>query len=177
MRKYTLLLSVMVHVCAIVAVYLSPLLASDALPEPRTKVQWMSIVAAVLPPHVPHPPVQRSSNASSPPLKAPDGVQPEDERAPALPGMNEREGLEDGQAFFGIGVPGGAGQGDLEPPPTVVAPALPPPVTPVRPGGLIERPKKIVDVAPIYPPLAVQARQEGSVILEAGIAEDGAVRE
>jgi protein TonB len=44
-------------------------------------------------------------------------------------------------------------------------------------GGDIKPPRKVVDVAPVYPPLARAARVEGIVILEAVIAEDGSVRD
>jgi protein TonB len=47
----------------------------------------------------------------------------------------------------------------------------------LRVGGYIRAPQKIVDVAPIYPPLARAAGVEGIVILEAVIAEDGSVRD
>jgi protein TonB len=41
----------------------------------------------------------------------------------------------------------------------------------------VRPPKKIADVAPIYPPIALAARKEGLVILQAVINEDGSVRE
>jgi protein TonB len=44
-------------------------------------------------------------------------------------------------------------------------------------GGLILPPKKIVHVAPIYPPIALAAGKPGMVILQAVISEDGSVRE
>jgi protein TonB len=59
--------------------------------------------------------------------------------------------------------------------PVGVIPPPPPPAQPVRPGGAIREPRKIVDVAPVYPPIAVAARKEGVVILEAVIDERGHV--
>jgi protein TonB len=61
-----------------------------------------------------------------------------------------------------------------------VSPPPPPPPTPpqptlVRAGGQVREPKKIVDVAPIYPDIARNNRVEGLVILEAVINEAGAV--
>ena len=53
----------------------------------------------------------------------------------------------------------------------------PPPGTPVRVGGAIKVPVKLVDVRPIYPPAAQAAGLEGVVILEATIAPDGTTRD
>ena len=47
--------------------------------------------------------------------------------------------------------------------------------TPVRVGGDVKEPTKIKHVAPIYPQLAVNAKIEGSVILELLIDKTGAV--
>lgn len=59
----------------------------------------------------------------------------------------------------------------------VGAPEGPPLVDqgPMRVGGDIEQPEKIVDVAPVYPELARRARLEGTVILEATIDAQGNV--
>ncbi len=60
-------------------------------------------------------------------------------------------------------------------------PGTPPPigpdgkVAPVRVGGEIKPPIKIRDVKPIYPEEAVQARVQGTVIIEATIDETGRV--
>ena len=47
----------------------------------------------------------------------------------------------------------------------------------VRVGGDIKEPKKLKDVAPIYPEDAKSAGVQGSVIIEAVIGTDGAVTE
>ena len=46
---------------------------------------------------------------------------------------------------------------------------------PVRPGGTISEPKKILDVKPVYPEIAQQARIQGIVILEVIVGVDGSV--
>jgi protein TonB len=49
------------------------------------------------------------------------------------------------------------------------------PSGPVRVGGQIKAPAKVNNVAPVYPPVARQARVEGTVILEATISPQGRV--
>src|SRR5262249_61067450 len=48
---------------------------------------------------------------------------------------------------------------------------------PVRVGGGIPPPIKTTDVKPVYPPEAAAARVQGTVVLEATVAPDGAVRD
>lgn len=62
-------------------------------------------------------------------------------------------------------------------PPEVEGPAIAEPVGParVRVGGAVREPRKVRHVAPVYPPLAVAARVQGSVRLECVIGEDGRV--
>ena len=52
----------------------------------------------------------------------------------------------------------------------------PPPVKPVRVGGDVREPRKVVDVAAVYPPLALKAGLEGVVIIEATIGPNGRVQ-
>jgi protein TonB len=64
------------------------------------------------------------------------------------------------------------GTGRFVPPP-------PPPTTrpsgPVRVSELVTPPRKLVDVRPVYPDVARQARVEGTVILEAILDQSGHV--
>jgi protein TonB len=70
------------------------------------------------------------------------------------------------------GVPGGVpgGIAGLPPPPPP-----PPPQAPVRVGGDIKEPKKIRDQKPVYPAIAMTAKVQGIVIIEATIGKDGSV--
>lgn len=47
----------------------------------------------------------------------------------------------------------------------------------VRIGGAIKAPTKVRDVRPVYPPVAMQAKVSGMVIIEARIGRDGAVED
>jgi len=99
------------------------------------------------------------------PIEVPTEIKPE-------------EGLDLGGIEGGVeggiegGVPGGVvggvvgGLPDAPPPPQV---------GPVRVGGDVRAPRKILDVAPVYPALAAKARVEGVVIVEATIDTRGRV--
>jgi protein TonB len=51
------------------------------------------------------------------------------------------------------------------------------PVTTVRVGGDVKPPLKTKNVAPVYPPVALQLRVQGVVILEVTIGTDGKVKD
>jgi protein TonB len=57
------------------------------------------------------------------------------------------------------------------PPPPVKAPG------PVRPGGDIAPPRKIHNVAPVYPTIAIAAHVQGTVLIEAVISTTGTVQD
>jgi TonB family protein len=50
-------------------------------------------------------------------------------------------------------------------------------LAPVRVGGAVPVPRKIVDVKPVYPPIAQTAKVQGIVIIESVIATDGSVKQ
>ncbi|HUF22541.1 MAG TPA: energy transducer TonB [Vicinamibacterales bacterium] len=49
--------------------------------------------------------------------------------------------------------------------------------TPVRVGGDVRQPMKLIDVKPVYPPIALSARVQGMVIVEGVIDTQGNVSE
>jgi TonB family protein len=66
------------------------------------------------------------------------------------------------------------------PPPPPPPPPLPDGLTPVRIGGHIKPPVKVRDVKPVYPPVALESRVQGVVIIEivvdtAGFVSDGKI--
>ena len=171
MRPYTLAFSIVVHAIAVCAAIISPLLATDELPAPRTATEFIQVVPITPPTPPPAPRVRAQATTAPPragaaPLNVPDGIAPE---TPIEP-VNDAPPVDGG--IIGFGTCETCGIADPVPPPPP-----PSPPQPVRPGGDIKPPRKVVDVAPVYPPLARAARVEGMVILEAVIAEDGAVRD
>lgn len=169
--------SIALHGLAAVALAIVPLLLVETLPAESDGARAFFIEPIAAPPPPPPPPPARSSSAprtiAKPattssgfvaPVEVPTEIKPED-------------GLD-----FGIegGVPGGV-EGGV--PGGVVGgvvgglPDAPPPaaVRPVRVGGNVHEPRRIVDVAPVYPKLAVKAGVEGVVIIEATLDERGRV--
>jgi protein TonB len=170
MRPYTIALSIVVHVIAAGAAVITPLLATDELPAPRTATEFIQVIA---PPDPPPPPPPRASatprveppRADVAPLTVPDGIAPEPVVTPPV----DSTPVDGGIISFGAG---NSGLVDTAPPPP---PPPPPPL--IHVGGNVRPPHKVTDVAPVYPQLARLAHVEGVVILEAVIGEDGAVRD
>ncbi|HEV8396239.1 MAG TPA: TonB family protein [Vicinamibacterales bacterium] len=158
------------------------LFVTHALPQPPT---MMAFVAAPPPPPPPPPPpapaqpakkaepVAATPSAShfAAPIEAPAAVRPE-------PAGEEAVGVSGGvEGGVPGGVVGGVVGGLPEAPPPPPPPPPPPaaPRAPVRIGGQIQPPTLIRRVEPAYPPMAVSAHVQGTVILEAVVDESGAV--
>jgi protein TonB len=168
----TVLVSVVAHVAALFLIVVVPLLAFDGLPALRSAVEYVPVEMKVPPlPPAPQPAIASTATtapAPGPPLTPPDTIIPEMERP--LPT---------------IGAPGIPGGVDVLPGTTMIPGAsvvVPPPAptqtaAPVRPGGNVKPPDRIVNVRPEYPPMAIAARVSGSVTIEAIIGTDGRVRD
>jgi periplasmic protein TonB len=171
MRLYTIVVSIVAHVAALIVLVIVPLTAMDALPATRGIRDFVLAEAARLP--EPPPPPRPGRSVQDPqalprdvaPSHAPDRIEPEGDR-PRVTATTPFDGPP--------GVPGGADGGLLS---IGVPPAPPPaaPIAPIRAGGVIRAPRRIKDVAPVYPPIARNNGVRGMVILEAIIAEDGRV--
>jgi protein TonB len=173
-RFSALPVSVLVHVLLVIAIVVIPLLATDVLPLPNHPLDsWVPAVTAPPPPPPPSTarriPTTMTANPDAAPAVAPSGFGRETALEPSEPSADAPG------ATAGVvpgGVDNGAGLKDTPPPP-------PPPVPekPYRIVDTLRQPRKIVDVAPVYPELARQSRVEGVVIIEAIIAPEGNVRE
>jgi protein TonB len=166
------------HAVLLIAILAASVLAPGLLPIPQKMLAYYEpdrVVRAVDIP-LPSPQRVRRPAAASPPqtgapttaapIEAPAGITPETGREDATftrPG--NLAAIEQG----GAGSVDGVGIAETAPPP----PAGKTP--PVRLHQGIEPPKKIVDVAPLYPPLARASHVEGIVILEVVIDEHGEV--
>ena len=164
MRTYTFLISIVTHVLAVCAIVIATVTATDTLPDVRRAVDFIVITAPEIQP--PPPPIHRRPAATVPvtasiPLTAPEGFHPEPVMEPA-PADLSMEGII-------VHDVGGL------PPPAIEPPPPAPAVRPIRPGGQIQPPQRISSVPPVYPPLAKAAQVQGTVILEATIADDGRV--
>jgi periplasmic protein TonB len=173
-RLSALPVSIALHVLAVFALVVIPLLATDVLPAPHRGLDtWVPVVTAPQPPPLPAPRATArvpSANSNAAPVDAPKGITPDTGLVPTsrpADGLGPQPGVVDG------GVDGGRLL-QLDPPPPPPAPA---PTTPYRPGTLIRQPVKLVDVSPVYPDSARTARIEGVVIIEAVIGPTGDVRE
>ena len=166
-KWYTVPLSLLSHAVVVAAVVVVPLMAADVLPQPWQPVE-IDYMPAVPTPPPPPPPMRRAMlppsavDSNVPPVEAPSGISQEK----PLPETGW-EGTTPVDSIVG-------GNSDV-----VIAPPPPPPTIarqePVRPGGHIRAPQKTHDVRPVYPQLALAARVQGIVIVEATIGVDGRV--
>jgi protein TonB len=173
-RRASLLpVSIAAHIAAIAAAVLFPIVADGELPSPVGQPSIVTIIDDLPPPppavKLKPPPSQQAPTTSpnKPPIEAPAVINPES--AFELSQSFEPNSGDDDGAPFGV-------KGSIGPP---VAPLPPPPPVerkPIKVGGLIQAPRRIVSIAPIYPQAAQQARIDGAVTIEALIGEDGKVR-
>jgi periplasmic protein TonB len=174
-RRWTLVLSLIAHGALLLAlVVLSVTSALDGAQVVRRLDGYFVASPPPEPPPVPpapapaKPDVASTTPALSPsvaPSMSPSNVTPEIDSRPVPAGLGF-------QPASGSGIPGGIGA-------TATLPSAPPPPAVMeipRVGGLIRPPARLVYVPPSYPPLALSARVEGEVVLEAVIDETGAVR-
>ena len=184
-----MLISSAAHVIVIGSVAAVPLLYMGAeLPQVPQVLAFVAAAPPPSPPPPPPPPAPAATTATRPKPKpvVTSGARPVPIEPPVeilaetaeteIPG---EEGLPGGvEGGVPGGIPGGVVGGFL--PSTITQPAppaAPPPVprAPVRVGGAFTAPALLSRVAPEYPPIAVSAKVEGVVILEAIVDREGRV--
>lgn len=174
--------SLVLHGGFVAAVVAVPLLMPDDLPSPVTGAKVFFVQAMAPPPPLAPPAPRRAAaptavrpSASATRAAAPAHVtrpeiKPEDVIEPAPPALAAvplDEGVPGG---VDEGVPGGIVGGVIE---KVSASE---PVSPtLRVGGAIKEPRKLKNVAPVYPDVAARGMVEGVVILEIAIQPSGHV--
>jgi protein TonB len=176
--------SAAVHAAVVALALLLPVVRPGESPEPVAQVmRWPTTVRAVTPPPrgdpAPRPaptprglppPVPPAVVATPPPAPGPivsiDATTPPttgDVPSPCLTGCDpvaRPDGSGDGPGEDGAtGIPGAAAGTDA----------------PIRPGGDIQPPRRVVYVPPVYPEIAKQARVGGTVVLDCTIDRDGRV--
>ena len=170
--RWTVTGSFVLHAVLVLAILIAPVLGQPTLP-PFTR-PMLVVFAETLP--VPAPPVVpqlRAPSATTPsvaPAEAPSGIRDEKPVTTAGPVAGVPGGMD---------LPVGPGSSILPHGRGVALQTITPPkpAGPIRPGGNILPPARTGYVAPVYPPIAIQARSEGTVILEAVIDETGTVRD
>jgi protein TonB len=170
------------EVCAIGVLVLLPFLCTQALP----KQLWSIILEAPTPPPGPAPTQDRRSRPRvvHEDREADDKVLRQPAYVPRKTSMvrDDPASAEGPPSMEGVvpgGVPGGVANSVI----TGIARATPPPVVKALPPVKLRVSSGVAagmlvhSVKPQYPPLAVQARIQGTVVLQAVIGKDGTIRE
>lgn len=182
-RTSTVLLSFVAQCIGIVLLVLLPMIYFDTLPATRLT---SFLVAPPPPPPPPPPPAEAPKVVKVIPRQFDAGrlVAPKD--IPDEIAIIEEEELPPMTGAVGVagiagGIPGGGGGvigGILGGVPTAAPPPPPPkpkpkPVQRIRVGGAVQKARLIRQPTPVYPPLARQARIQGTVRFNAIIGKDG----
>lgn len=165
-KWYTVPVSLLSHSLLLALFVVLPILAAPLMPSVLANDNPDYIIS-ILPP--PPPPPSGSARQHQPvpdpnvaPTEAPTGFSKEPERPPDL-AVSDTPGIV-------------VGMDNIEH--ALVAPPAPPkpqPPAPVHVGGGVRPPVRTKAVDPVYPPVALAARIQGIVIIEATIGADGRI--
>ena len=166
--KYTVPVSLFSHAMIVLVIIALPLAAPALMPTVFTSSAIPTIISLVppTPPPRPRPPSEVKpvpvENPNAAPLEAPSEIKPE---APQdLDWQNEPTSVVGGTVTDGVDRLVG------EPPPAPIERH-----EPVRVGVSVRQPQQVRRVEPIYPQIALLARVQGLVVIEATIGADGRV--
>lgn len=187
--KYTVVLSFIAECIGITILILIPLIYTNTLPA----YQLMSYLVAPPPPPPPAPPPPVVKVQKIVPREFDAGKLIQPKAIPKKVQIIEESDTPPSAAIAGVvggvpgGVPGGAVGGVIggiissvpvaapPPPPKVEAPKAAP--QRIRVGGNVQKANLINAPKPVYPPLAKQARIQGTVKLNAIISKEGAIEQ
>lgn len=163
---------------------LVPLIYTQALPH-----QLLVTEIHIAPPPGP-PPAQTTAQRMRPlrrpvvgslsaPIRIPDGIPalvetPEPPQADLGKGPWVPGAIANGVLQTSVGIPGGASWGSNPPPPP--EPRVTPKPRMIRLGGEVIAAKSLYQPTPAYPSIALIARVQGTVVLQAVIGRDGTVQ-
>ena len=184
-KPWTVAVSFIGQVALVGLAILVPLIGTDALPH---RLAWVSVPE---PRALPHRAAQAAAKQARivPPQITPKGlvlparipekaaIIEDPDFLPASDGLGVPGGLE-GSNGTGNGIIGLLGARAAEPPPPVPViklPAQPAPPKRIPVGGKVQEGKLVSGPRPVYPQLAIQARIQGTVRLEAVISRDGTI--
>lgn len=194
-KGWTVILSFALQILAVAVLVLIPLIYTDTLP----KAQLTSFLVAPPPPPPPPPPPAAAAPVKVvkvAPRQFDAGRLMAPKQIPKEIAMIKEEELPPPSASAGVvggvpgGVPGGTSGGVIggiigsvptaapPPPPPPVKKEEPKPATPqrIRVGGNVQAANLVRKVTPTYPPLAKQARVQGTVRFQAIIGKDGTIQ-
>jgi protein TonB len=169
--------SVAAHAVVLGALLVLPLLSDDRLPEQAGEVRaFFATPLSLQPPPPPPPAAARVAARVAAPRPAPTDAftVPVEVPEQIVPEAGIDLGVEGGASG---GVEGGVAGGVVGGIVGGLPEAPPPPVQPLRVGDVVKEPRKLKDVQPVYPPLALSGRLQGVVILECMVDTRGRVQE
>jgi periplasmic protein TonB len=183
-RRTTVTASLVAHAVIVTCLVLVPLLFFEpALPDVGDAVRAFFVMPRDVPPPPPPPPPPAPGPRPVRAIATPQATPPPSAFVAPIE-MPDQIELEVTGLDLGIegGVPGGV-EGGV--PGGVVGGVVgglpgappPPPAKVVRIGGSVVAPKLVRRVEPVYPELAVQARAQAIIILEAHVGTDGHVKD